>query len=57
MKIVFLVMMLASMLGGQGQTNPFGNIMTNPMAMMMFMGKDGGSMKDFMMLQMLKNWL
>ena len=29
--------------------------MTNPRAMMMFMGKDGGSMKDFMMLQMLQN--
>ena len=49
------IMMLASMLGGQGKTNPFGNIMTNPMAMMMFMGKDGGSMKDFMMLQMMQN--
>ena len=49
------IMMLASMLGGQSQTNPFGNIMTNPMTMMMFMSKDGGSMKDFMILQMLQN--
>jgi hypothetical protein len=29
--------------------------MSNPMTMMMFMGKDGGSMKDLMMLQMLQN--
>lgn len=49
------IMMLGSMLGGQGAANPFGNIMSNPMTMMMFMGKDGGSMKDLMMLQMLQN--
>ena len=49
------LMMLGSMLSGQGAANPFGNIMANPMAMMMFMGKDGSSMKDFMMLQMLQN--
>ena len=29
------IMMLASMMSGQGAQNPFGNIMANPMAMMM----------------------
>ena len=49
------VMMLASMLGGQGASNPFGNIMNNPMALMAFSSKGGGSMKDMMMLQMIQN--
>ena len=48
------VMMLASMLGGQGSGNPFGNIMSNPMAMIAFAGKEGGSLKDIMMLQMIQ---
>lgn len=48
------VMMLASMLGGQGQANPFGNIMANPMALMMLSSKDGGSLKDVMMMQMIQ---
>ena len=49
------VMMLASMMSGQGAQNPFGNIMSNPMALMMFSQKDGGSLKDFLMMQMLQN--
>ena len=49
------VMMLASMLGGQGSGNPFGNIMSNPMALMAFAGKGGGSLKDIMMLQMIQS--
>ena len=49
------VMMLASMLGGQGQANPFGNMMANPAAMIAFSQKGkGGSLKDIMMLQMLQ---
>lgn len=48
------IMMLASMLGGQGKTNPFGNIMANPMALMMLTSKEGGSMKDVLMLQMIQ---
>ena len=48
------VMMLASMLGGQGQTNPFGNLMANPAALIAFSGKGGGSLKDIMMLQMIQ---
>lgn len=47
------VMMLASMM--QGTTNPFGNIMSNPMAMMMFMKGEGGSSKDFLTMMMLQN--
>lgn len=49
------VMMLASMMQGQGATNPFGNIMSNPMAMMMFMKGEGGSSKDFLTMMMLQN--
>lgn len=49
------LMMVASMLSGQGQTNPFGNMMNNPVALMAFAGKGGNSMKDIMMLQMLQN--
>ena len=48
------VMMLASMLGGQGAANPFGNLMTNPAALIAFSGKGGGSLKDIMMLQMIQ---
>ena len=49
------VMMLASMLGSQSGTNPFGNMMQNPMAMMMFMRGDGSSSKDFLTMMMLQN--
>ena len=48
------VMMLASMLNGQGQANPFGNLMANPAALIAFSGKGGGSLKDIMMLQMIQ---
>lgn len=49
------LMMLASMMSGQGQTNPFGNIMNNPIALMTLAGKGGGSIKEIMMLQMFQN--
>ena len=49
------VMMLASMLNGQGQTNPFGNMMSNPMALLAFSKSGGSSLKDIMMLQMIQN--
>lgn len=49
------IMMLASMLSGQGQGNPFGTMMQNPMAMMMFMKGDGSSSKDFLTMMMLQN--
>lgn len=49
------VMMLASMMQGQGATNPFGNLMSNPMAMMMFMKGEGNSSKDFLTMMMLQN--
>ena len=49
------VMMLASMMSGQGAQNPFGNIMANPMAMMMFMKGEGSSSKDFLTMMMLQN--
>lgn len=49
------VMMLASMMSGQGSANPFGNIMSNPMALLMFTQKDGSSIKDIMMMQMIQN--
>lgn len=49
------VMMLASMMSGQGTQNPFGNIMANPMAMMMFMKGEGSSSKDFLTMMMLQN--
>jgi hypothetical protein len=48
------VMMLASMMSGQGQTNPFGNMTSNPMALMAFAGKGNSSMKDIMMINMLQ---
>ena len=48
------VMMLASMLGGQGTANPFGNLMSNPAALIAFSKNGGGSLKDIMMLQMLQ---
>lgn len=49
------VMMLASMLGGQNGTNPFGNMMSNPMALLAFSGRGGSSLKDIMMLQMIQS--
>ena len=49
------VMMLASMMSGQGAQNPFGNIMANPMALMMFSQKDGGALKDILMMQMIQS--
>ncbi len=48
------VMMLASMMSGSGNTNPFGNFMSNPMALLAFSGRDGGSLKDILMLQMIQ---
>jgi hypothetical protein len=48
------LMMLGSMLSGQGVVNPFDNIMNNPMALIAFAGKSGSSMKDIMMLNMLR---
>lgn len=48
------VMMLASMLGGSQNKNPFGNLMCNPAALIAFSGKGGGSLKDIMMLQMIQ---
>ena len=48
------IMMLSSMLSGQG-ANPFANLAQNPMAMMMFMKGDGGSSKDFLTMMMLQN--
>lgn len=48
------VMMLASMMSGQGNTNPFGNFMNNPMALLAFSGRGGGSLKDILMLQMIQ---
>lgn len=49
------IMMLSSMLAGQNNANPFGNLMSNPMAMMMFMGKDNSSTKDIMTMMMFAN--
>lgn len=49
------IMMFASMMQGKGSTNPFANIMSNPMAMMMFMKNDGGSTKDLMLMMMMQN--
>lgn len=48
------VMMLASMMSGQGNANPFGNFMNNPMALLAFSGRGGGSLKDILMLQMIQ---
>lgn len=48
------VMMLASMMSGQGNTNPFGNFMSNPMALLALSGRGGGSLKDILMLQMIQ---
>lgn len=49
------IMMLSSMLSGQGNANPFASLAQNPMAMMMFMKGDGGSSKDFLTMMMLQN--
>ena len=48
------VMMLASMMSGNGNTNPFGNFMSSPMALLALSGRDGGSLKDILMLQMIQ---
>ena len=48
------VMMLASMMSGQGNANPFGNFMSNPMALLALSGRGGGSLKDILMLQMIQ---
>ena len=48
------VMMLASMMSGSGNANPFGNFMSNPMALLALSGRDGGSLKDILMLQMIQ---
>lgn len=48
------VMMLASMMSGQGNANPFGNFMNNPMALLALSGRGGGSLKDIFMLQMIQ---
>lgn len=48
------VMMLASMMSGQGNANPFGNFMSNPMALLTLSGRGGGSLKDILMLQMIQ---
>lgn len=49
------LMMFASMLSGQGQTNPLGNMMNNPVALLALGGKGGFSIKDIMMIQMFQN--
>lgn len=50
------IMMLGSMLnGGNKATNPFGNLMANPMLFLMMTNKSGNSMKDFLMMQMLSS--
>lgn len=49
------VMMLASMMSGQGNANPFGNFMSNPMALLALSGRSGGSLKDILMLQMIQS--
>lgn len=51
---MFEIMMLASCLNGNNNTaNPFGNLMANPMLLLMMSNKSGSSMKDFLMMQML----
>jgi hypothetical protein len=50
------VMMVASMLNGQGAANPFGSMMSNPMALLaLSKGNGGGSLKDIMLLQMIQS--
>ena len=48
------VMMLASMMSGNGNANPFGGFMNNPMALLALSNRGGGSLKDIMMLQMIQ---
>jgi hypothetical protein len=48
------VMMLASMMSGSGSANPFGNFMSNPMALLALSGRDGRSLKDILMLKMIQ---
>ena len=49
-------MMITSMLSGAGQ-NPLGNLAKNPMALMMLMKGDGGSVQDILMLQAMQGGL
>lgn len=49
------VLMLASMINGNGNTNPFGGLMSNPAALIAFSKEGGSSLKDIMMLQMLQS--
>jgi hypothetical protein len=50
------VMMVASMLNGQGSANPFGSMMSNPMALLaLSKGNSGSSLKDIMLLQMIQS--
>jgi hypothetical protein len=46
--------MVMSMLSGAGQ-NPLGDLTKNPMALMMLMKGDGGSVQDILMLQAMQN--
>lgn len=48
------ILMFSTMQCGQGLANPFGNLMTSPLAMMALVGKkDDSSMKDILFLQMM----
>ena len=48
------ILMFSTMQCGQGSANPFGNLMTSPLAMMALVGKKGdSSMKDILFLQMM----
>jgi hypothetical protein len=51
------VMMVASMLNGQGSANPFGSMMSNPMALLALSkgSNSGSSLKDIMLLQMIQS--
>ena len=49
-------MMISSMLTGAGQ-NPFGDLFKNPMALMMLMKGDGGSVQDILMIQAMQGGL
>ncbi len=46
--------MVMSMLSGAGQ-NPLGDLAKNPMALMMLMKGDGGSVQDILMMQAMQN--
>lgn len=49
-------MMVTSMLTGAGQ-NPLGDLFKNPMALMMLMKGDGGSVQDLLMIQAMQGGL